>query len=53
MTDKERIAQLEKEIADLEAALPKHSTPPAMILRLEDLEDELERLKKRAASDQA
>ena len=45
MNDNERIAELEKEIADLEARLPKHSTPPAMLLQLEDLEDELEMLK--------
>lgn len=45
MTDKERIAELEAEIAALTARLPKHSVPPAMIVELEDLEDELETLK--------
>ncbi len=45
MTDKERIAELEAEIAALKARLPKHSVPPAMIVELEDLEDELETLK--------
>lgn len=45
MIDKqERIAQLEAEIADLQARLPKHSTPPAMLIQLEELEDELEML---------
>ena len=45
MSNKERIAQLEKEIEEVKARLPKHSVPPAMIIELEDLEDELEMLK--------
>lgn len=45
MNREERIAQLEKEITELKARLPKHSVPPAMIVELEDLEDELEALK--------
>lgn len=36
-----RIADLEKEIDDLKRRLPKHSIPPSMIRRLEELEDEL------------
>ena len=48
MKDQERIAQLEKEIANLKARLPKHSVPAAMIIELEDLEDELEALKAQA-----
>lgn len=51
MIDQERIAQLEKEIAELRARLPKHSVPAAMILELEDLEDELETLRTRTARD--
>lgn len=47
MTDQERIAQVEQEIAALKARLPKHSVPPAMILELEDLEDELLELRAR------
>jgi uncharacterized protein YceH (UPF0502 family) len=49
MTDQERIAQLEKEIAELQARLPQHSVPAAMIIELEDLEDELAELKERVA----
>ncbi len=50
MSDREaRIAELERRIAELRARLPKHSVPPAMIIELEDLEDELARL--RAAKD--
>lgn len=36
-----RIAELEKEIAELKARIPQHSVRPAMIIELEDLEDEL------------
>ena len=39
-----RILQLETRIADLKARLPRHSIPPAMLLELEDLEEELVRL---------
>ena len=47
MTDKKRIVELEAQIAALEARLPKHSVPPAMIVELEELEEELETLKAR------
>lgn len=47
MSSSERIAQLEKEIEEMKARLPKHSVPPAMIIELEDLEDELEMLQAR------
>jgi hypothetical protein len=40
--------ELEREIADLKARWPKHSVPPAMLMRLEELEEELERLKEKA-----
>jgi hypothetical protein len=53
VTDKERIAQLDKEIAELQARLPKHSVPAAMIIELEDLEDELEALRAQVARDAA
>lgn len=38
-----RIAELEKQVADVKARLPRHSIPPAMLMDLEDLEQELER----------
>jgi hypothetical protein len=47
----ERIAQLERRVADLRARLPKHSVPPAMLIELEDLELELEGLRAEAARD--
>ncbi len=45
MTLESRIAELEEEIDALKARLPRHSTPPAMVIELEDLEDELAELK--------
>lgn len=45
ITIEEQIAQLEKQITELQARLPKHSVPAAMMIELEDLEDELERIK--------
>ena len=44
MTDQQRLQQLEQRLADLRARLPKHSVPAAMILELETLEDEIQRL---------
>ncbi len=49
MNDAERIAQLEKEIDELRARLPRHSVPMAMMIALEELEEELKALKARAA----
>jgi hypothetical protein len=51
MSQEEQIARLEKEIAEMEARLPKHSVPPAMLMELEELEDELAALKARRASE--
>jgi hypothetical protein len=42
-----RIRELEEIIADLKKRLPAHSVKPAMISRLEELEEELERLKEK------
>jgi len=41
VTDQERIAQLEEQIAELKARLPKHSPPPSMLIQLDEMEDEL------------
>jgi hypothetical protein len=45
MAHNEQITRLEKEIADLKARLPKHSVSAAMIIELEEREEELEKLK--------
>ncbi len=43
-----RIRELEARLADLEARLPAHSVPPAMWEELEELEEELTRLRRAA-----
>ncbi len=43
----DKIEELRRRIADLKQRLPAHSVKPAMLLELEDLEEELERLIKR------
>lgn len=35
----ERIAELERRLADAQARLPKHSTPMVMIMEIEELEE--------------
>jgi hypothetical protein len=45
-----RIRALQEQIDDLKKRLPAHSIPAAMLLRLEELEEELER--EQASNDQ-
>ena len=45
MTD-DKIREIENQIADLKARWPAHSVPPSMWQQLEELEDELEKMKK-------
>lgn len=49
MPNAERITQLEQEIEEMKARLPKHSVPPTLIMELEELEDELETLRARGS----
>jgi hypothetical protein len=42
---KGRIRELERQIADIKSRMPAHSVKPAMLQQLEDLEEELEKLK--------
>jgi hypothetical protein len=51
MTHQQRIAELEKELENLTARLPRHSTPPAMLIRLEEVEEELAVLRGRRGED--
>lgn len=48
-TNAARLAQLQREYDELRASLPAHSVPAAMLIRLEELEDEIAAL--RAARD--
>jgi hypothetical protein len=44
----QRIAELEKQLEDARARLPKHSIPMTMMIELEELEDELAKLRRQA-----
>ncbi len=48
-----QIAELEKRIADLKARLPRHSIPPAMMIELEELEEELKQARAKEAQESA
>lgn len=39
----DRIKELEKQIAELKSRWPAHSVKPAMVQRLDELEEELEK----------
>ena len=45
------LEELEKQIADLRARLPKHSVPTAMLIELEELEEELGRRRREAVAE--
>jgi hypothetical protein len=45
MNPEEKIRDLEKQMAELRSRWPAHSVPPAMIQQLDELEEELERLR--------
>jgi hypothetical protein len=49
--DSDKIKKLEEKIADLEGRIPAHSVRPAMIMELEDLEEELARAKAEAGDE--
>ena len=44
-----RIEELARQIADLNARLPRHSVPASMLVELDDLEEELEHLQAETA----
>ncbi len=49
MTDQERaqrLAVLTEELENLKRSLPAHSLKPAMLIRIEELEEEIELLKR-------
>ena len=41
----DKVREIEDKIADLKARWPAHSVPPSMWQQLEELEDELEKVK--------
>jgi hypothetical protein len=49
---RERIRELERQIAELKHRWPAHSVPPAMLQQLDELEEELEKELEKAAKRQ-
>ncbi|MCL4369798.1 MAG: histidine kinase [Chloroflexi bacterium] len=45
MGDGDRLQQLEARLADLKGRMPAHSVRPAMLMEMEDLEEEIARLR--------
>ena len=45
-----QLAQLERERDEVTASLPAHSTPPALLMRLEDLDEVITALRARLDS---
>jgi hypothetical protein len=41
-----RMAEVKQRLSDLQARLPAHSIPPTMMMEMESLEEELERLQR-------
>ena len=48
----ERINELERQIAELKDRWPAHSVPPAMVQRLDELEEALEEQLKKGTAEQ-
>lgn len=46
-----RLEEMERELAELRGQMPKHSPRPSLLLRIEDLEDEIARLRAVERSD--
>jgi hypothetical protein len=49
--NEDKIEELEKRIEELKKQWPAHSVPPAMLMQLDELEEELERAKKARKTD--
>lgn len=52
MTKAERLAELERELAQLQSQLPKHGLKPSTLARIDELEEEIEKLKAELASEE-
>ncbi len=44
----QRMEQIRQRLADVQGRLPAHSIPPAMVMEIEALEEELEQLQREA-----
>ena len=45
MDDFERLGQLEQQLRDLKSRMPAHTVRPAMVMEMEDLEEEIATLR--------
>jgi len=45
------LEELERELAQLQAQLPRHSIKPSTLARIDELEEEIARLKKETATE--
>lgn len=45
---KPELAKLRAELADLKASIPAHSIKPSLMLRIEELEEQVERIERQA-----
>jgi len=45
MSTDDRITELEKRIAELRSRVPPHSVPPRILEEIEELEEEMEKLR--------
>ena len=52
MDNQEKLRELETRLAELKARLPKHSVSAAMMIELEELEEEIEVLRARVGDAQ-
>jgi len=52
MSKAERLAVLERELAQVKQQLPKHSIKPSTLARIDDLEDEIATLRTEIAQEQ-
>jgi len=50
MGDKDRLRALEERLADLRGRMPAHSVRPAMLMEMEELEEEIARLREELGS---
>jgi len=48
---REELARLEEELSELEKALPAHGLKPAHLLRIEELEDQIDEIKEKLGED--
>jgi hypothetical protein len=51
--NRKRVEELEKQIAELKSRWPAHSVPPAMFQQLDELEEELDQVRKDTSAEKS